>query len=123
MLFLVLHGVDKFSGRTGIGRIEEAFEGGGVPAASFTAPFSAIREIVLGSALIAGFLTRISAIVLSVFLVGAIIFMKADNGILGSAELDIADIAGLAGVALLGPGKLSVDEALEADSSANLVSV
>ncbi len=115
----VLHGIDKFSG--GISGVEGFFAENGVPAAGLSAPLTAVLEIVLGATLIAGFFTRVSALVLTVVIAGAIVFVKADGGILGSAELDLAYIAGLLGVALLGPGKLSVDEAIKTDTSTNLV--
>ncbi len=115
----VLHGIDKFSG--GIGGVEGFFAENGVPAAGFTAPLTAVLEIVLGAALIAGLFTRVAALALAGVVVGAIIFVKADGGILGSAELDLAYLAGLVGVALLGPGRLSVDETLDTESRATLV--
>ena len=115
----VLHGIDKFNG--GLSGVEGFFAENGVPAAGLTAPLSAFLEVILGTALIAGFFTRVSALIMTGFIAAAIIFIKADGGILGSAELELAYIAGLLGVALLGPGKLSVDEAIKADTSTNLV--
>lgn len=113
-LFL-LHGIDKFQG--GISGVESFFASSGVPAAALAAPLTAVAEVVFGIALIIGLYTRISALVLSVVIVGAIIFVKADAGILGSSELDLAYLAGLVGLIVLGPGRLSVDEVLDTDET------
>ncbi len=112
-LFL-LHGIDKFN--VGISNVEGFFAENGVPAAALAAPVTAVLEIVLGIALIVGLFTRISALVLSAVLAGAILWVKAPD-ILGSSELDLAYISGLVGLALLGPGRFSVDDALDADET------
>ena len=113
-LFL-LHGIDKFRG--GLSGVEAFFDSSGVPAAAVAAPVTAVIEVVLGTALILGFFTRASAVILSLLLVGAIFFVKGDAGILGSSELDLAYLAGLLGLIVLGPGRLSVDEALNTDET------
>jgi len=113
-LFL-LHGIDKFN--NGISGVEGFFADNGVPAAALTAPLTAGLEVVLGAALIAGLFTRVAALVLAAVMIGAIVFVKADAGILGGAELDLAYLAGLTGVALIGPGRFSLDEALNTEAS------
>lgn len=113
-LFL-LHGIDKFRG--GIAGVEGFFASSGVPAAALTAPVTAVVEVVLGTALILGLFTRVSAFVLSLLLVGSIAFVKAEAGILGSSELDLAYLSGLLGLIVLGPGRFSIDEALDADET------
>ena len=106
----VLHGIDKFD--TGLANVEGFFASSGVPAAGLSAPLVAVLEIVLGAALVAGIATRLAAIVLAVILVGAVIFVKAEGGIIGSAETDLAYLAGLVALTLIGPGRLSADSAL-----------
>ncbi len=113
-LFL-LHGIDKFRG--GLSGVETFFADAGVPAAALAAPATAVAEVVLGVALFVGVFTRVVAAALSVLLIGAIFWVKADGGILGSSELDLAYLAGLVGVILLGPGRFSVDEAMNADET------
>lgn len=113
-LFL-LHGIDKFRG--GLSGVEGFFASSGVPAASLTAPATAVAEIVLGVALILGLFTRLAAVGLSLVMIGAIAWVKADGGILGSSELDLAYLAGLLGLVMLGPGRLSVDEFLDTDET------
>ena len=110
----VLHGIDKFD--TGLGNVEAFFDSEGVPLPALTAPFTAIAEVILGAALIFGFATRLSAIVLGLIMVGAILWVK-NSAILGGAELELAYLAGLIGLALLGPGRFSADEALNADDT------
>lgn len=113
-LFL-LHGIDKFRG--GLSGVETFFASNGVPAASLAAPAAAVGEVVLGVALILGLFTRLAAVGLALLLMGAITWVKADGGILGSSELDLAYLAGLLGLVLLGPGRLSIDEVLDADET------
>ena len=109
----VWHGIDKFD--AGISMIEDMFRSWGVPAAGLTAPLTAIIEIVAGAALILGVMTRLSAMLLGLVMVGAIIYVKADLGIISSqpmpgAELDLAMLAGLVALIVTGPGAASVDE-------------
>lgn len=110
----VLHGIDKFN--TGISNVEGFFASNGVPLAGLTAPVTAVVEIVVGAALVIGLFTRLSALILAAVLGGAILWVKAPE-ILGSSELDLAYIAGLLAVALVGPGRFSVDEAIDHDET------
>ncbi len=111
-VLFVLHGWDKFS--VGLSNVESFFDSSGVPAAALTAPLVAIAEIVLGLALIAGLATRLSALLLSGIMVGAIIWVKNES-ILNGAELELAYLAGLVGLIFLGPGRLSADEVMGTD--------
>ncbi len=114
---LLFHGIDKFD--TGLTNVESFFASNDVPAAGFTAPLVAVIEIAVGTALILGIGTRIAAAIQIAVLLGAMAFVKLP-AILGSAELDLAYIAGLSAVVLLGPGRLSVDEAIEVDTVIDL---
>lgn len=114
VLFLY-HGIDKFD--TGISNVEGAFDGWGVPLPGLTAPLTAILEIVFGIALIVGAWTRLAAAVLSVVMIGALIFVKLEGDVLGGSETDFAYLAGLVSLMLLGPGRLSVDEAMKLDDT------
>lgn len=112
-VLFIYHGVDKFD--VGLDNVEAAFDGWGVPAPGISAPAVAIFEIVGGVALILGLATRVVAALFTVQLIGALLYVKQDLGILSAepmpgAELDLAYLAGLVTLVLLGPGPLSVDE-------------
>jgi putative oxidoreductase len=108
----IWHGIDKFD--AGISMVEEMFTMWGVPAPGLTAPLTAIIEIVAGILLVLGLGTRVAAMALSVVMVGALIYVKQDLGIISSepmpgAELDLALLAGLVAIIVMGPGRLAVD--------------
>jgi len=117
---LVLNGIDKFSG--GISGVQDFFASNNIPFATFSAPLAAVLEIVIGSALIFGLFTRLSAIVMTGFFAVAVAFIKAEGGILGSADIDLLYGAGLISLLILGPGALAVDN-LIAKAAANNVDV
>lgn len=109
------HGIDKFD--SGISMVADMFRSWGVPAAGFTAPLTAVIELVAGTALIAGLMTRAAAIALGVVMLGALVYVKVDLGIISSepmpgAELDLALLAGLVAVIITGPGRISIDDRL-----------
>ncbi|MBA2693690.1 MAG: DoxX family protein [Rubrobacter sp.] len=76
-------------------------------------------ELVGGIFLILGFLSRISALVLTINLIVATLLVKVDLGLIAAegagAELDLALIAGFIVVLFVGPGKLSLDRMLGLD--------
>lgn len=111
----VLHGIDKFQG--GLSGVEEFFASNGIPAAGLASTVTPFLEVIAGVALIVGLGTRIAAAALALLLAGAIFWVKADGGILGSAETDLAYMAGLISLIVLGPGRFSVDEAIDADET------
>lgn len=112
---MTYHGFDKLRG--GIAGVEEMFTMMEVPAPALTAPLVTALEIVGGLALLAGIGTRVAAASLAAVLTGALLFVKTDLGIISSgpmpgAELDIALLAGLVALLLLGPGNVSADRAV-----------
>lgn len=110
----VWHGIDKFS--AGIGMVEGMFDMWGVPLPGVTAPLVAIIEIVAGLALVLGLMTRPMAGLLAIVMVGAIVFVKADAGLIpmdaAGAEVDLAYLAGLIALMAFGPGPFSLDARL-----------
>lgn len=115
----VWHGLDKFD--AGIPMIETMFRTWGVPAPGLTAPLTAVLEIVAGAMLVLGLGTRLAAMALSVVMVGALIYVKRDLGIISNqpmpgAELDLALLAGLVTVMVIGPGRVSLDRRLGIES-------
>jgi putative oxidoreductase len=111
----IWHGIDKFD--AGISMVEEMFTMWGVPAPGLAAPLVAVVEIVGGIALVLGLATRVAAMLLSVVMIGALIYVKQDLGIISAgpmpgAELDLALLAGLVALVVLGPGRFSLDDRL-----------
>jgi putative oxidoreductase len=90
----------------------------GVPLPVLMGYLVTLTELVGGVLLIAGLLTRIAALALTVDLAVAILLVKVDVGLIArqgqgaGAELDLALIAGFVALVLLGPGRLSLDHAL-----------
>jgi putative oxidoreductase len=112
---MTYHGFDKLRG--GIEGVEAMFTMMDVPAPALTAPLVTALEIIGGLALLAGIGTRLAAASLAGVLTGALLFVKTDLGIISSgpmpgAELDIALLAGLVALLLLGPGNVSADRAV-----------
>ena len=114
-LIMAWHGWSKLDGgpaNFGNGMLD----GLGVPLPVFFGWVVTLLELLGGIALIIGFLSRITAFLMTVNLVLAIFLVKVDVGFISSqapaAELDLALIAGFLVVLLLGPGRPSVDHAL-----------
>lgn len=94
-----------------------AFGQMGVPAAGLMAPVVATLEIAGGIALVLGVLTRVFAVLLTVNMLGALVLVHAPAGVFveaGGFELVLALAAGAAAIALLGPGRMSVDRFIPA---------
>lgn len=96
----------------------------GLPAPVLLGWVVTLLELVGGIALIVGVFTRVSALLLAAVLVGATVLVKVDIGLLAGpdaplpgAELDLALLAGLITVTLLGPGPLSIDRMLGIERS------
>ena len=116
----VWHGINKFD--VGIDMIKNMFTMWGVPAPGLTAPLTAIIEIGAGTMLVFGVATRMVAMPLSVVMIGALIYVKQDLGIISSqpmpgAELDLVMLAGLIALVILGPGRISVDDKIGLEPS------
>jgi putative oxidoreductase len=116
---MAVHGWQKLTEMTPAGFGEGMLGMLGVPA---PVPFGwivTLIELVGGIALILGALTRVAALLNAGVLVGALLLVKVDIGLIApmgaempGAELEFGLLAGLLAVALLGPGKPSVDHAL-----------
>ncbi|MCG2620933.1 DoxX family protein [Arthrobacter sp. I2-34] len=108
------HGWQKFNQFT-IAGTQGAFAQMGVPAADLVAPVIATLELVGGIALILGVLSRPFALLLTLNMLGALVLVHASAGVFveaGGFELVLILAAAALAVALVGPGKLSVDNAL-----------
>ncbi len=112
------HGYSKLTGGPAEG-FGGMLTGLGVGAPEFVAWLVTIAELVGGLMLLAGLATRLVTLPLIATIIGAIILVKADLGIIApsgapmpGAELDIALLAGLVALLFIGPGRLSLDHVL-----------
>ena len=121
-VIMAFHGYQKLTGMTPAGFGNGMLDGLGVPAPVAVAWVVTLVELVGGIALIVGAGTRVAALANGVVMLGAILLVKSDVGLIApqgagaGAELDLALLALAVGVLLLGPGRLSVDEALGVES-------
>lgn len=105
------HGLDN--GPSGFG---DFLDSEGVPLGGLMGWGVTLLELVGGPLLIVGLLARPIAVALAVELVFAIVIVTGSNGLIGDEgvgyERDLAYIGGFLVVALLGPGRPSLDRAL-----------
>ncbi|MGQ0744058.1 MAG: DoxX family protein [Acidimicrobiales bacterium] len=93
----------------------------GVPLAGLVSWIVTLIELAGGAMLVVGLLTRLATLPLMGVLVGAIVLAKADAGLIAPRgegvgfELDLALLAALVAVAVLGPGRPSLDRQLRLD--------
>lgn len=108
------HGWQKYFQYTLDGTVA-AFGQMGVPLPTLVAPVVATLEIVGGIALILGVVTRVFAALLALNMLGAMFLVHAPAGVFvdaGGFELVLALAVGALAIALLGPGRISVDRFL-----------
>ena len=109
-IVFLAHGIDKFF-FTGIGNIAGFFGQLGIPLAGLSAFLVAATELVGGVALIAGFFTRIFAVLLAVIVFVAMLLVHVSNGFFassGGVELTLVLTAACVALALSGAGEAAV---------------
>ena len=116
-LVMAAHGWQKLQG--GPANFGQALAGLGVPLPELMAYLVTFVELIGGTLLIVGLLSRLAALLLTIDLVMAILLVKVNIGLLSptdgsgvDAELELALIGGFLVVLLAGLGRLSVDQAL-----------
>jgi len=118
-LVFAWHGWQKLDG--GVDNFATVLSGLNVPLPELVAWLMTIAEGIGGLFLIVGLLTRLTTLPLIVITVGAIWLVKTDVGFIvpdaPGAELDIALLAGLFCLLFIGPGRLSADGALGAETA------
>lgn len=108
------HGWQKFNEWT-IGGTQAAFGEMGIPLAQAAAPIVATLELVGGIALIIGMFSRPIAVLLTLNMLGAAVLVHLSNGIFvesGGVELVLILGAAAVAIALIGPGRASLDHAV-----------
>lgn len=117
IIFLV-HGLEKFGlfGGPGLGNVSTFFGSIGIPIAPLMAFVVAVVETLGGLALILGLGTRIASILLSIIMLVAIFAAKLPQGTgltgPGGFDIDLALLAGLLALLLLGSGPAALEQRL-----------
>lgn len=117
-IIFLAHGLQKFGIVPGgnLAGVTAFFGSIGIPLPGVMAVVVALVESVGGLALILGFGTRIAAILLSIVMLVAIFVAKVPNGagLLGqfSFEFDLALLAGLVALILMGSGEAALEDKL-----------
>ncbi|MFI6908466.1 DoxX family membrane protein [Nonomuraea sp. NPDC050394] len=109
-VIFVAHGWQKW--QNGLGPTSQMFTQSGVPQPELAAGFTTVAELVGGSFLIIGLLTRLAALALLCVSLGAIIFVHGKNGIfVTDLGWELVGALGAACLLLLavGAGRISVD--------------
>ena len=119
---ILAHGYNKIFGKGGITGTSKWFASVGMRAPVLQARLASLTELGSGIALILGFATPIAAAALIALMVVAIVVAHRNNGYFISRpgqgwEYCAAIIAAAVVIALLGPGRWSVDTALTLDYS------
>jgi putative oxidoreductase len=107
---MIAHGHKKLF-VDGIGRTTDGFEHLSIPVAIVSASFVTVVELVGGTLLVLGLLTRVVAGLMGFVMAGAAFFVHGAHGVFvtdGGWELVGAIGAALAGLAVAGPGRLGV---------------
>ncbi|WP_154017803.1 DoxX family protein [Candidatus Protochlamydia phocaeensis] len=108
-------GIQKFlyPGTLGVGRFSQI----GIPFPEITAPFVGIVEIIFGSLLIIGFMTRLACLPLLIDILTAIattkiplLLSKGFWPMAHEARTDFCMLLGLLFLLIVGPGKWSIDD-------------
>jgi putative oxidoreductase len=98
----------------GFGGVTGAFGGMGLPAPGITGPLTALVEFFGGLGLVAGLLTRLAGLGLSIVMLGAIGFVHLSQGFFApkGVEFPLALLGATTALAIAGAGRYSLDHVI-----------
>ena len=107
-VIFILHGISKFSPG-----FAENLPNMGLPA-EMAIPI-ALAELIPGILLVSGVLSRLSASLISIIMLGAIFMVKGAQSITGKGgvELDLILLASALVIMIAGPGKISIAQIIK----------
>lgn len=116
-IVLVAHGLQKLRG--GVSGFAGFVESLGVPFPALAAYAVVAVEVLGGSLLVVGLLTRVWSTLAALLMVFTTLLVKLDAGLISregaGAELDILILAGALAITLMGPGTASLDRVIGID--------
>lgn len=118
---LIAHGLQKLRG--GVSGFAGVVESVGAPFPTLTAYVVVAIEVLGGSLLLVGLLTRVWSTLAALFMVFTTLLVKLDSGLIApqgqgsGAELDILILAGALAITLMGPGTVSLDRLIGIDGA------
>ena len=107
-IIMLYHGWPKLTDLSGT---IQAFNGMGIPIPAVSATYATAVEVIGGLLLLLGVFTDIVGLLFTIDMLAAIILVHAKNGFAvsaGGAEWPLALMAMALGIALMGPGRVSV---------------
>ncbi len=113
-IVFIAHGWQKFNDM-GVDAVGSGFTEMGVPLPSLAAYFATFVELVGGAALLIGAFTAVAGLLLTIDMLGALLFVHIKNGVFvteGGFELVVALGVGALLLAVFGAGRYSVDSML-----------
>ena len=101
----MIHGLPKLLDIT---NTQSSFTNMGLPPE--LAVIIGLLEFIGGLAILLGIFTRISAILLAIDMIGAILLVKLSKGFIGGFELDLLYLAIMISLMITGPGSFSIEK-------------